>query len=128
MVVQTNVMSGICAGCIVVFWSSHSDAMDSASGRDGTERGIPSGVFMVRPSSDIPYHVHVDVDVDVPCLGVRDVFMENRDGFSRDMFDADWVPSTPAEIGLSMEELLSLSLPFGKWSHGGDVGTTSTTL
>ncbi len=96
--------------------------MDSASGRDGTERGIPSGVFIARPSSDIPYQVLVDDVVIFAPFGVRNCSMESRDGFSRDMLVAELVPSTPAEIGLSMEEL-----SFGKWSHGGEDGIMSTT-
>ena len=81
---------------------------------------MPSGVFIARPSKDMPYHwisfVQDDWDDDVD-EGVKDEIMDDRVGFSSDMFVAELVPSTPAEIGLSTVLVSSSS----KWFHGGEV-------
>ena len=62
MVVQHNVINGICAGRKCVRWASHSDAIPSASDIVGTASGKPNGVRIVRPSSVTVYHDNASSD------------------------------------------------------------------
>lgn len=96
--------------------------MARASGRDGTESVVPIGVLMERPSSVTPYHC-VDSDSELDDVGDKYAFMNVLVGLSRDMFVAELVPSTPAEMGLSTVDDSS-----SKSFQGGAIGLMSTVL
>jgi hypothetical protein len=103
-----------------VSWWSHSLAIARAKGREGAESVVPNGVFNNRPSRVTPYHCIPVEDEDD--LGLREYFMEFFVGFSNEIFVAEFVPSTPADMGFSTERSSSTS------SHGGGIGLTSTVL
>jgi len=100
IVVHTSVMSGIWAGWMCVFWSSHSEASASASGREGTARLVPRGVRSGMPSRVTPNHLWLSSFVGCELEGERARRSMVWVGRSMDTPDAELVPSTPGEMGL----------------------------
>lgn len=124
MAVQHNVMRGICAGLRSSFWASHSDARASASWMDGRVSGNPRGVRKGRPSRVIVCH----------SFGVLPWGFNREDQDDVSLIDvctplADWVPSTPADIGEATDSV-SLEEPFtiGVFAVGGAMAAMPTFL